>query len=282
MFPKQQVRHLNGMMRHLTLILSRLITCAMVVTGLHGQTSPPADAEVEQFLKTARILSSALIGQGVTKASRATLSLKGRVHDAQVQSINIKLNDLYAPDGKPVPWRDDYKHNIAAYKLDRLLMLNMVPPTVERLVGKQRAGVTWWVDDVAMMEMDRERKKIDPPDPESWSKQLSIATTFDQLIYNVDRNTGNLLITKDWKLVLIDHTRAFAPNPRLMDRPNFQRCSRQLLEALRSLNNEKLIAALSPYLTPAQVSGMLVRRDMIVKHFDKLIEEKGETAVLFP
>ena len=261
--------------------LSGLMTCAMVATALHGQDSTPPDAEVEQFLKTARILSSALIGQGVTKASRATLSLNGRVHDAQVQSINIKLNDLYDPDGKPVPWRDDYKHNIAAYKLDRLLMLNMVPPTVERLVGKQRAGVTWWVDNVAMMEMDRDRKNIEPPDPDGWNKQLSVATTFDQLIYNVDRNTGNLLITKDWKLVLIDHTRAFSPNPRLMDRPNFQRCSRQLFGALKSLNSEKLIAALSPYVTAAQVNGMLVRRDMIVKHFDKLIAEKGEAAVLF-
>jgi hypothetical protein len=232
-------------------------------------------------LKTARVLSSALIGQGVTKASRATLSLNGRVHDAQVQSISLKLNDLYDPDGKPVPWRDDYKHNIAAYKLDRLLMLHMVPPTVERLVGKQRAGLTWWVDDVAMMEMDRDRKKIEPPDPDLWNRQLSIATTFDQLIYNVDRNTGNLLITKDWKLVLIDHTRAFAPNPRLMDRPNFQRCSRQLLDALRSLDSGKLTAALSPYLTATQVNGMLVRRDMIIKHFDKLIAEKGEAAVLF-
>jgi hypothetical protein len=27
---------------------------------------------------------------------------------------------------------------------------------------------------------------------------------------------------------------------------------------------------------------MLMRRDLIVKHFDKLIQEKGEPAVLFP
>jgi hypothetical protein len=259
-----------------------LVSSFVVAIALHGQAGNPSDSEVEQFLKSARILSSALIGQGVTKASRATLSLAGRVHDAQVQSISTKLNDLYDPNGNPVSWRDDYKHNIAAYKLDRLLNLNMVPPTVQRLVGKRQAGVTWWVDDVAMMEMDRERKKIDPPEPEAWSKQLSIATTFDQLIYNVDRNTGNLLITKDWKLVLIDHTRAFAPNPRLMDRPNFDRCSRSLLEGLRGLEREKLSALLLPYLTAKQVDGMLLRRDLIIKHFDKLIAEKGEAAVLFP
>jgi len=261
----------------------RLISVLVAGATLHAaQPANPSDSDIEKFLRSARIVSSALIGQGVTKASRATLSLGGRVHDAQIQSISITLNDLYDPAGKPVPWRDDYRHNVAAYKLDRLLGLNMVPPTVERFTGKQRAGFTWWVDDVAMMEMDRERKHIDPPDPESWARQLAVATTFDQLIYNVDRNTGNLLITKNWRLVLIDHTRAFAPNPRLMDRPHFDRCSRGLFDALQALTKEKLAAALSPYVTPAQVNGMLLRRDLIVKHFNSLIAEKGEAAVLFP
>ena len=263
-------------------ILSGLIASLVLVATLRTQTAPPSDAEIEKFLTSGRILSSNLIGQGVTKASRATLSLAGRVHDAQMQSINIKLNDLYDPDGKPVQWRDDYKHNIAAYKLDRLLMLNMVPPSVERPMGKQRAAFTWWADDVMMMESDRERKNVEPPDQEAWKRQLSIATTFDQLIYNVDRNTGNLLITKDWRLILIDHTRAFSPNPRLMDRPNFDRCSSRLLGELRGLNKAKLTTALSPYLTAPQIDGMLTRRDLIVKHFDKLIAEKGEAAVLFP
>jgi hypothetical protein len=263
-------------------ILPVLILSLVSVSALWTQNIKLSDVEIEQFLKTGRIMSSNLIGQGVTKASRATLSHAGRVHDAQMQSINIKLNDLYDPAGKPVQWRDDYKHNIAAYRLDRLLMLNMVPPSVERPMGKQRAAFTWWADDVVMMESDRERKKIEPPDQEAWKKQLSIATTFDQLIYNVDRNTGNLLITKDWRLVLIDHTRAFSPNPRLMDRSNFDRCSSRLLDALRGLDKGKLTTALSPYLTAPQIDGMLMRRDLIVKHFDKLIQEKGEPAVLFP
>ena len=32
---------------------------------------------------------------------------------------------------------------------------------------------------------------------------------FDELIQNRDRNTGNLLWTTDWKMWMIDHTRAF-------------------------------------------------------------------------
>src|SRR6185436_14063857 len=98
--------------------------------------------------------------------------------------------------------------------------------SVERVAAGKRAAFTWWVDNVAMVETERLSKNIVPPDKESWDRQRAIADTFDQLIYNVDRNSGNLVITKDWKLVLIDHTRAFAPNPRLMERENFQRCSR--------------------------------------------------------
>ena len=259
---------------------------ALAVAGLYAQAAKQgggdSDAEIEQFLKSGQLLSSKLIGQGVTKASRASLSFNGRVHDAQIQSISQPLNDLYDTEGKPVPWRDDYKHNIAAYKLDRLLMLNMIPPSMERIIAKRKAAVTWWVDDVQMTESDRQVKKIEAPDPEAWTKQRSIATTFDQLIYNVDRNTGNLLIKKDWTLVLIDHTRAFAPNNRLMDRPDFERCSRPLLTALKGLDAPTLTKALNGYLTKQQIDAMLLRRDMIVKHFDKLIAEKGEAAVLFP
>ena len=32
---------------------------------------------------------------------------------------------------------------------------------------------------------------------------------FDELIANTDRNQGNMLIDKQWKLWLIDHTRGF-------------------------------------------------------------------------
>jgi hypothetical protein len=262
-------------------VLSFLLL-GLAATQLYGQASAKlTDAEMEQFLTAGRLVSSKLIGQGVTKSSRATLSYQGRVHDAQIQAINSKLNDLYDADGKPIPWRDDFRHNIAAYKLDRLLKLNMIPPSVQRNMGKLPAAFTWWVDDVSMTESDREKKEIPPPDPDAWKKQRNLATTFDQLIYNVDRNTGNLIILKDWTLVLIDHTRAFAPNTRLMDRSDFDRCSRPLLDALRKLDADTLTGLLKPYLTKQQIDGMLFRRDLIVKHFDQLIAEKGEAAVLF-
>ena len=105
-----------------------------------------------------------------------------------------------------------------------------------------------------------------PPDPEAWKQAASlVATTFDQLIYNVDRNTGNLLITKDWKLVLIDHTRAFAPNPRLMDRPDFDRCSRLCSMHLQELDARKTRGRLLTPVSDARTS----RRDAAQARSDR-------------
>jgi hypothetical protein len=265
-------------------ILVSILPLALASAVVFSQTSTPTLSleKQEEFLKTGKILSSRLIGRGVTKSSRATMSLGPLIHDVQMQAVNLQLNELYAPDGTPIPWRDDFRHNIAAYKLDRMLGMGLVPPSVERTVAGKRTAVTWWVDDVLMLESDRVSKSVEPPDPASWKRFLSTAALFDQLIFNVDRNTGNLVITKGWNLVLIDHTRAFAPNPRLLDRENFDQCKQSLWAALPKLTEESITAEVKTYLTPQQIKAILIRRDLVVKHFAKLISEKGEAAVLFP
>jgi hypothetical protein len=59
------------------------------------------------------------------------------------------------------------------------------------------------------MESDRKAKKLESPDPEGWNKQMYAVRVFNQLIYNVDANLTNILITKDWNIWMIDHGRAF-------------------------------------------------------------------------
>ena len=66
-----------------------------------------------------------------------------------------------------------------------------------------------------------------------------------------------------------------------MDRPDFDRCSRSTASMHSQTGQGKAHGSLKPYLTEPQIDGMLMRRDLIVKHFDQLIAEKGEAAVLF-
>ncbi len=221
-------------------------------------------------------------GGGITGALRATLRLGELQHDALVQAIDEEKPFMDLARGRELEFRDSYKNNAAAYRLDRLLGLGMAPVTVVRVFEGKRAGFTWWVDDVQMDERARLAKKIAVPDALAWNRQMWVVRLFDQLIYNTDRNLGNLLIDKSWRLWMIDHTRAFKTFTDLKSPKNLAtQCERGLLVGLRRLDQATLAAATKDLLSEGQVKGLLARRDFIVKHYDERIREAGEAAVLY-
>ncbi len=246
-------------------------------------TAALGDAEVEAFLLEGRVVKTRPAGGGgITGARRATLEHGGARHDALVQTIDEEKPFVDLGRGREIDFRDSYRNNAAAYKLDRLLGLGMIPVTVVRRYEGKKAGFTWWVDDVLMDERDRMRKKLDAPDIPAWNRQMWVVRVFDQLIYNTDRNLGNLLIDKTWRLWMIDHTRAFKifEEPKSPDNLS-KRCARGLLEALRRLEHDQVAEAMRDLLSPSQVKGLLTRRDWIVAYYDKKIAELGEAAVLY-
>ena len=181
---------------------------------------------MERFLKTANIVSQKVLESGTTKSIRATLS-DGRVtHDAHIQFIDIFRPVFRGAEGTVEKnFRDTYKFNIAAYRLAKMIGIgNMVPMSVEREIEGKFGSVTWWLDNIWLTEAERRDKQIKPPATQEWSDQLNIVRVFDQLIYNTDRNQGNLLITPEWKLWLIDHTRAFRAQKTLLKPESLGRC----------------------------------------------------------
>ena len=58
-------------------------------------------------------------------------------------------------------------------------------------------------------------------------------------------------------------------------------CERGLWQGLKSLNEDEVMESLSPHLGHAEIKALLARRDKIVQHFQKLIDERGEVAVLY-
>jgi len=229
----------------------------------------PASRETqERFLASARVAGAKPVSTGITGTLRVTLDDGTTRHDASVQRIDETKKVFRTARGREYGFRDSWTFNLAAYHLALLLELDAVPATVERDYDGQPASFTWWVDNVMMDEGSRQEKKAEDPEPRRWAHQMSTLRVFDALIANTDRNKGNLLIDKDWRLWFIDHTRAFRRSPEILDPDHLVRCDRRLFEALKGLNEAALQTRLSRWLVGDEIRAIIARRDAIVKKFE--------------
>jgi hypothetical protein len=243
--------------------------------ALVAQTPAPAAsgselslAEREQFLLKAKIIRTRGAGKGITGTLRATLSDGTLTHDASIQTIDEFKQRFESPRGTEFNFTDMWRYNVAAYRLDRLLDLGMIPPSVERRYNGKMGSFTWWVDDVLMDEGARLKGKIEAPDARRWNEQMWHVRMFDQLIYNVDRNLGNLVIDKEWTIWMIDHTRAFRLMDNLKAPGNLSSIDRRVLERLKALDRETLNTTMKHHLTPLEIKALLERRDDIVTQIE--------------
>lgn len=239
--------------------------------------APLFDAFIENFLLHARIGKTHGTKKGITGSRQATLTEGTLTHEAHIQQIDETLKEFVSFSGTEFNFRDSWMFNVATYRLDRLLGLNLVPVSVERNWQGQDGAFTWWVDDVVMDEGERLKKKLPVPglNLETWNEQLQLVRVLDQLIGNIDRNGQNLLITKDWRVWAIDHTRSFRMNKDLKTPANVTRCDRQVLERLKALDKATLTRELRRYVTPYQIDALLGRRDQIVS----ILEKAGPSAL---
>lgn len=227
------------------------------------------DAEREVFLRKARVIRTRGADKGVTNTLRVTLSDGVHTHDASVQTIDVAKTIFEGTQGVEMNFKDSWRFNLAAYHVDRLLGLRMVPVTVERRHKSATGSFTWWVDDVLMDEQERYQNGHEAPVSEEWNQQMWTTRLFDQLIANVDRNLGNLLIDTRWRIWMIDHSRAFRIGKTLRAPGNLSKVERTLLDRLRQLDRAGLRKSAGRYLTGGEIDALLARRDLIVEHFER-------------
>jgi hypothetical protein len=266
----------------LVLTIAGLRPCLGQDTAAPAAPPQLAAGDMESLLQSTKIMATKSTKKGVTAAKRVTLS-DGRVtHDAQIQDVDIALPIFeVGPKNTEVDFKDTYRYNIAGYRLSRLLGLDNVPMSVERKINGKPAAMTWWLDDVILDEGARQKKHTVGPSPSRTASQIHILRVFDELIQNRDRNAGNLLWTSDWKMWMIDHTRAFRLGKDLLKPQQLERVDRDLFEKMRGLTAPVLTETMDKSLTKAEIQALLVRRDAIVKLFDEKIAQRGEAAVLF-
>ena len=264
------------MHRTLWAALAFAVLC-LTVTSAQEAAAPSLSPEaMEAFLLDADLSSFQNVNIGVTGSQRATASDGTLTYDVHIQNVDQRRRVAAGE----INFRDFYLYNVAAYRVAVLLELDNVPMSVRRNVRGEPSAVTWWVDDIAMDEGDRIAQRTLGPNPAATYQQMYSMYVFDELIKNRDRNQGNVLWTNDWKMWLIDHTRAFRLDVELTKPELMIRIGADLLERLRSLTPEALEEAVGDSLTGAERGSLMRRRDLLVRHFDEFIEQRGEGAVL--
>ncbi len=242
----------------------------------------------EEFLLTADILRSEPIGEGVTKPFKLYLR-KGDV-EAKAAWKN--------PSGVQRGFLEGWQYEIAAYRLDKLIGLNMIPPAVEReFQGKEGALVFWVENKHSLLKVVEQGIRIPDEAVERTEKAKWLARAWDSLIANEDRTQQNVLYTEDWRMILFDHSRAFRSDgefaERLMFGRNgikvsqqgtaflFRRLPRWFLEKIKTLTFENVKAAVGTTLKDREIKAILARKDILLKEVALMVREQGEAAVLY-
>lgn len=238
----------------------RFLTFA-VATSILGKNWIGLNSELEKLLRTAEVVSAQ-----ETQAGRSSKILF-------LERDETKLKAVWRP--AQMSGGESGLLELAAYELDKILGLEMVPPTVERPVGGKKGALQLWVHGCqAYKELGGQ-----PPATTAWSRELSRMKTFDYLIGNRGRNSLNVLIDPNDEIILIDHILSFSGGDELANLP--PRFDRGLLAKLTELSRDELQFHLKKFLSAEDIESILTRRDALLSHVEKLVAEKGEPAVVF-
>jgi hypothetical protein len=277
-------------MKKRLLLRTGLILLLTQASLANGQFTPSEIAQREgweEFLKTAEIIGFKDIGEGVTKPIRLDLK-KGDIE---------RSGAWKNPKGIQEGYLEGWQYEIAAYRMDKLLGLNMVPPTVEREFNGKSGSLQLWIEN-EMSDLERMEKNIKIPPPVSgrWEKMKYLVRAFDCLIANEDRTQQNIRYTKDWQTIIIDHSRSFRSSKeftkKLMygknglkmagDRPLlFRQLPRAFVEKIKALNFDNIRLAAGPYLKDNEIRAILARKELLLKEIEEMIKENGEDKVLY-
>ena len=116
------------------------------------------ETEFETFLRQAEVDKIDQVPVGVTKPKRAFVKGEGPAKSFVFKALMPSRSSGY--------W-ESYKSEIAAYELDKVLGMGMVPPTVERKHSGETGSAQLWVEHCTLLR-DRDTSKA--PNIGAWNK----------------------------------------------------------------------------------------------------------------
>ncbi|MDH3647794.1 MAG: metallophosphoesterase [Gammaproteobacteria bacterium] len=165
----------------------------------------------------------------------------------------------------------NYAKEIAAYRIDRLLELRMVPVTVERKIAGRLGMLSLRSQDYID---ESERLNAGTPIP-AWcasGNDYDLMYAFDGLVGNEGRTRQSMLyFGPDVSLHLTGFGRAFGTRPDLpayLDNAELS-LAPELVRRLEMLNEDSLGGELTSLLSKRQIRAVLKRRDVMLKSWPR-------------
>lgn len=217
-------------------------------------------AEYEAFLRTAVVERTTLMGT--------------------TRRVFFKAGGLAASGALK---RDHYTLEIAGYELDRLLELDMVPPTVEVRYEGEARSLQLWVENVGLLRELR-GQHVHAPDPGKWNHQLNRAHAFEDLVANLDEREGSPVVDPEWNLIVLDHSRAFT-NTLTLPYPvgtKLNQIDRVFFDRLKALDKAAVKRSVGHIVDASAIDALIARRDSIVEALERLATQKGSNHVFVP
>lgn len=278
-------------MRRLAILVWGALAVAAAPPAARAQFLPDEIAQRaarEEFLKTAEIVRFEEIGEGVTKPFKLYLRKDG-----------LELKAAWKnPRGMQGGYLEGWQYEIAAYRLDKLLGLNMVPVAVEReFQGKPGALVLWAENKYSLLKIMEQGIRIPDEARDHTEKMKWLTRAWDCLIANEDRTQQNILYTEDWRVIVFDHSRAFRSTGEFADRIMFghdgvkkgasgdpfliRRIPIWFVDRIKGLTFDAIRTAVGDTLTDKEIKAVLVHRDLLLKEIDWMVQQQGREAVLY-
>ena len=253
--------------------------CVLALLGLtHTQLPPPAPpagaktwvghyAEVEDYLRTAECVGMENFPIGTSSQNSAPMAKR-----CVLRPGGPVARMLWKPLA-PAVFRgfiESTEGNLAAYALDRLLRMDMVPPVVARELLSHKGAATFWVENVTIPTPDKSPVAAEQA---YWDLQIVRMTMFDNLIGNKGRTLNNMLRDGAGNLILLDHSRAFGTSTELPQ--SMPRVEREFWASIEALTRKQLDTALSRWLEAEEIAAVLGRRDRMKAEIKK---QRGQRA----
>lgn len=202
---------------------------------------------------------------------------------------------------------------VVAYRLNRLLGMDLVPPAAYRSFGvtlplsDENGGGSRWFSEGAMIFWAEDAETLCRIDESLWSipkeRLLSDTRILDVLLHNSDRHAGHFLFGRHWAsgswekshggnmekkwhgnkcCILIDHAASFRAVAKVLcthenafETGPLHTVSARTLLFLKLLDSHELSEASVGLLSSDEIAGAMARRDYILNYIDELIEKQG-------